>query len=601
MVNQGKLNCTAEVNKGTRRKYKIIFRNASEDKSRGNTIRVVVDHGQNTKRGSKHSEGNVLMEESVPLNSRKRRPEMLDVVPSAKKQKMDCSLKLRLRKILKELINHPVGLIFSEPVDPVKLNIPDYFSVITKPMDLGTILRKLEGNIYTGADEVSADVRLTFSNAMLYNPPWHEVHCLAKKFDAMFSRKLKLLEENLKHANKDDGEARLIDFMGNNGQATKNIVENNHQNMEPIGLNKTPLPIKHGTRLMSLEEKQKFRLELVKCRQMIEQLRTVFKKFGLAGLNEEKLDSYIDSADDETLWNLREEVKAVLSAKHGKAQPGKVGLKSCFSLNKAVEKVSPKHGLSIDITESGSTCVSLKRNRLRTGAPKGSASDRSSERSEELSHCADSKLENNVKYPSESRTSGCVSDSDGPVVVNEADNFHLSTPASFEGCCPIIAPLSPQKALRAAMLKCRFAETIFKATHQELLERESSDPLRMQKERERLEREQQKEKEKIEAQIKAAEAASRRREQDGLRMRERERNAARIALEKLEKSVELDNNVGVLEDLKMFGCGYLYDPREAIHHGNFLHQLGLECRVDFLEDDDDGDQPLNIEDGEIIS
>lgn len=32
---------------------------------------------------------------------------------------------------------------FQIPVDPVKLNIPDYFNFIKEPMDLGTIAKKL--------------------------------------------------------------------------------------------------------------------------------------------------------------------------------------------------------------------------------------------------------------------------------------------------------------------------------------------------------------------------------------------------------------------------------------------------------------------------
>ncbi len=37
------------------------------------------------------------------------------------------------------LMSHEYGWVFSSPVDPIQLNIPDYFDVIKNPMDLGTI------------------------------------------------------------------------------------------------------------------------------------------------------------------------------------------------------------------------------------------------------------------------------------------------------------------------------------------------------------------------------------------------------------------------------------------------------------------------------
>lgn len=69
----------------------------------------------------------------------------------------------------------------------------------------------------------------------------------------------------------------------------------------------------------------------------------------------------------------------------------------------------------------------------------------------------------------------------------------------------------------------------------------------------------------------------------------------------LEKSVEFDGNVGVSKDLKMMGCGYLYYPLEAIRHGNRLQQLGLFCKIDLLEDDEEEDTLCNMEEGEILS
>jgi hypothetical protein len=37
------------------------------------------------------------------------------------------------------LLKQPCAYIFNKPVDPVALKIPDYFNIITHPMDLGTV------------------------------------------------------------------------------------------------------------------------------------------------------------------------------------------------------------------------------------------------------------------------------------------------------------------------------------------------------------------------------------------------------------------------------------------------------------------------------
>ena len=41
------------------------------------------------------------------------------------------------------LKNHKHGWVFAEPVDPIKLGIPDYFQIIKKPMDLSTVKVRL--------------------------------------------------------------------------------------------------------------------------------------------------------------------------------------------------------------------------------------------------------------------------------------------------------------------------------------------------------------------------------------------------------------------------------------------------------------------------
>src|ERR1044072_2581957 len=82
--------------------------------------------------------------------------------------------------LLNRLMSHQFGWVFNTPVDVVKLNIPDYFTVIKHPMDLGTVKSKLTSGEYPNPVNFAADVRLTFSNAMTYNPPGNDVHIMAE-------------------------------------------------------------------------------------------------------------------------------------------------------------------------------------------------------------------------------------------------------------------------------------------------------------------------------------------------------------------------------------------------------------------------------------
>lgn len=68
--------------------------------------------------------------------------------------------------LLKRLQDHNHGWVFSRPVDPVELELYDYFDVIEKPMDLGTIEQKCHAKEYHHFEEFQSDVHLTFDNAM---------------------------------------------------------------------------------------------------------------------------------------------------------------------------------------------------------------------------------------------------------------------------------------------------------------------------------------------------------------------------------------------------------------------------------------------------
>ncbi|XP_022982682.1 transcription factor GTE8-like [Cucurbita maxima] len=100
-------------------------------------------------------------------------------------------------QLLKRVMSHQYGWVFNTPVDVVKLNLPDYFTIIKHPMDLGTVKTKLSSGAYSSPLDFLADVRLTFNNAMTYNPPGNDVHIMADVLNSFFDMRWKAIEKKL--------------------------------------------------------------------------------------------------------------------------------------------------------------------------------------------------------------------------------------------------------------------------------------------------------------------------------------------------------------------------------------------------------------------
>lgn len=81
---------------------------------------------------------------------------------------------------------HQMTMFFLEPVDPVALNIPHYFSIIKHPMDLSTITNKQKNGQYSSADDFKADIDLMLSNCFKFNPPENGVHIAGKQLQSEF-------------------------------------------------------------------------------------------------------------------------------------------------------------------------------------------------------------------------------------------------------------------------------------------------------------------------------------------------------------------------------------------------------------------------------
>ncbi|CAM9793542.1 unnamed protein product, partial [Phaeothamnion confervicola] len=88
---------------------------------------------------------------------------------------------------LQRLENMEFAFVFKEPVDPVKLGLPDYFDIVKKPMDLGTIRRYLDSGRYHTLEDFEGDVNLVFDNAILYNGKKTEVGEVADNMKKVFA------------------------------------------------------------------------------------------------------------------------------------------------------------------------------------------------------------------------------------------------------------------------------------------------------------------------------------------------------------------------------------------------------------------------------
>ncbi|TQD87849.1 hypothetical protein C1H46_026587 [Malus baccata] len=71
--------------------------------------------------------------------------------------KIDRRVKVQCSTILKTLMNNKESWPFNEPVDPVKLRIPDYFHIISHPMDLDMVKAKLQKDLHFSAEEFAGD------------------------------------------------------------------------------------------------------------------------------------------------------------------------------------------------------------------------------------------------------------------------------------------------------------------------------------------------------------------------------------------------------------------------------------------------------------
>ena len=103
--------------------------------------------------------------------------------------------KKKLDKIFNSMENDPQAIDFLVPVDYVALNILDYPTIITHPMDLGTVKKNLENGEYKLFQDFMSDINLIWKNCKTYNKAGSEIvkmalHC-EKKMKMLIDKQFK--------------------------------------------------------------------------------------------------------------------------------------------------------------------------------------------------------------------------------------------------------------------------------------------------------------------------------------------------------------------------------------------------------------------------
>ncbi|VDK36737.1 unnamed protein product [Taenia asiatica] len=136
---------------------------------------------------SEHSSGSLRFK--ISLSKQEMEHEEPESASSDTPFRTSYSLYVVLSEIHRLCVKRDHKGIFAKPV--TEDIAPDYFSIISRPMDLGTIYSQLESrNYYSTAGQFLSDVRLMCENAMCYNPPDTIYYQKARKLLAFVEKQM---------------------------------------------------------------------------------------------------------------------------------------------------------------------------------------------------------------------------------------------------------------------------------------------------------------------------------------------------------------------------------------------------------------------------
>ncbi|KAK4758931.1 hypothetical protein SAY87_020232 [Trapa incisa] len=232
--------------------------------------------------------------------------------------------------LLEKLMKHQYGWVFNSPVDVNGLGLLDYYSIIKHPMDLGTVKMKLGTNKYMNMKEFADDVRLTFNNAMTYNPKGQDVHYMAETLLKIFEERWAAIESDYYQ------DMRLGFDSGTNLTSpvvrkpppflpppidVRRVLDRSQSMLYPSDLRPRPSSITPSGRTaapkkpkakdphkreMTFDEKQKLSTNLQNLpSDKLDSIVQIIKKRNTAlSQHDDEIEVDIDRVDTETLWEL---------------------------------------------------------------------------------------------------------------------------------------------------------------------------------------------------------------------------------------------------------------------------------------------------------
>ncbi|XP_057455578.1 transcription factor GTE4-like isoform X2 [Lotus japonicus] len=230
--------------------------------------------------------------------------------------------------LLEKLMKHKHGWVFNSPVDAEALGLHDYFTIITHPMDLGTVKSRLNSNWYKSPKEFAEDVRLTFHNAMTYNPKGQDVHVMAEQLSELFEERWAIIESNynreLRYGLEYGAAIPATSPLSRKAHAfrpppldMRRILDRSESMTQPSKLmnvtpsSRTPALKKPKARDlykrdMTYEEKQKLstHLQSLPSEKLDAIVQIIKKRNSALSQHDDEIEVDIDSVDNETLWEL---------------------------------------------------------------------------------------------------------------------------------------------------------------------------------------------------------------------------------------------------------------------------------------------------------